>query len=99
MKLCVFPSIFAILALTGCMSTKVILNKDWDPKIHKVSYVDYFDYYIFGFIGHPSVRLTQVCMDQKPYAFQRVQTAEDGIISIVTLGIYTPATLKVWCGE
>jgi hypothetical protein len=89
-----------LLALfaAGCMSTKVALHPKFDPGA-KPSYTDYFDYYWFSLAGKPTVNLAQVCLDQKPLGFQRVKAADDIIISVVTLGIYTPATVKVWCGE
>jgi len=86
------------LLLTGCMSTTVIFNSKWDSRI-KPSYVDYFDNYFLGFSGTANVNLAQVCMDQKPYAVRRLKTIEDGILTLITIGIYSPSTIKVWCGE
>ena len=90
--------LLASAAISGCMSTKLILDDKWNPSL-KPSYVDYFDSYWFGLSGEPSVSLQKVCMDQKPLAVQRIKTAEDGFITVVTLGIYTPTTVKIWCGE
>jgi hypothetical protein len=84
--------------LLGCMSTRVVLSDKWN-RYSKPVYVDYFDYYWGGLKGHPEVALQKVCMDQRPHAFERIKTAEDGIITAVTLGIYSPSTVKVWCGE
>ncbi|MGE0527026.1 MAG: hypothetical protein AB7G93_17610 [Bdellovibrionales bacterium] len=84
--------------LPACMSTKVVLNPEWEPSSPPV-YVDYFDYYWFGFQGHSRVDLDQVCMDQKPHAIQHVKSFEDGVITTLTLGIYSPLTVKVWCGD
>ena len=80
------------------MSTRLILNEKWNPTA-KPSYVDYFDYYWFGFSGQPTVNLQKVCLDQRPHAIQRMKTPEDVVISVFTLGIYSPATVRVWCGE
>ena len=88
----------AILLLTGCMSTRVIFDPKWDSRM-RATYEDYFDYYFFGLSGHPEVNLQKVCMDQKVYAFKRFKSPEDAIITWVTLGIYSPATVRVWCGD
>ncbi len=90
----------AILAvsLAGCMSTRVVLDPKWDSSA-KASYEDYFDYYFFGLSGHPSLNLQKVCMDQKTHAFKRFKSPEDAIITWLTLGIYAPATVRVWCGD
>ncbi len=87
-----------LIVASGCMSTKMVLSPKWDAK-SKASYVDYFDYYWLGFSGHPSVALQKVCLDQKPHAVQRIKTFEDGLITFWTFGIYTPVTVRVWCGE
>ena len=90
--------IFAATLLTGCMSTKFVLDPKWNPQT-KPAYEDYFDGWWWGLDGRAEVSLQKVCMDQRPLAFQRVKTGEDIVISFVTLGIYTPTTVKIWCGE
>lgn len=87
-----------LLSLVSCMSTSLVLDEKWTP-MAKPTYVDYMDSYWFGLHGQPSVSVQQVCMDQKPLAIQRVKTGEDIFLTLITLGIYTPSTVKVWCGE
>lgn len=86
------------LALVGCGSTPVVLDGKYRHGT-KPAYVDYFDYYVFGLVGHPTVNVQKACVDQKPLAVQRYFSVEDGVISFVTLGIYTPMTVRVWCGD
>ena len=90
-----------VLLLTvsvACVSSRVQLDPKWDRSVKPV-YVDYFDHYFFGFVGNPSVNLQKACMDQKPYGVQAVKTPEDGVITFSTLGIYSPTTVRVWCGD
>lgn len=89
---------FAVLLLSSCMSTRVQFSPKWE-RSSKPVYIDYVDSYVFGFIGQPSLNLQKICMDQKPYALHSVKTAEDGIITFFTLGIYSPTTVRVWCGD
>ena len=91
-------SILIFFVASGCMSTRVVFSDKFQLR-SKPTYVDYFDYYWVGLKGHPQVALQKVCMDQQIHAFQRVKTAEDGILTAITLGIYSPSTVKVWCGE
>lgn len=95
-------SIFLILllSLSGCMSTKAIFHSSWNPSV-KPSYTDYIDAYWWGLVSDRDnkINLAQVCLDQKPLAFQRIKMADDIILSVVTVGIYTPTTVRVWCGE
>jgi hypothetical protein len=87
---------FALLA--GCQSTRIAMSEKWDHR-NQPSYVDYFDYYWWGFSGDNSVSMQKACVDQRPLGFERVQTVEDIMITAVTLGLYTPVTVKIWCGE
>jgi hypothetical protein len=80
------------------MSSRVIFDQKWRPDSRAV-YEDYFDYYIFGLVGNPTLDVQKVCMDQKPYAMRRVRGGDDVMLAFFTLGIYTPATVRVWCGE
>lgn len=82
----------------GCSSTRLVYSEKFD-RTQKPVYEDYMDYYFLGFVGHPSVNVQKVCMDQKPLALQRIFTFDDALISLVTIGIYTPWTVRVWCGD
>jgi hypothetical protein len=87
------------ILVSGCMMyTKVELDPKWDRHA-KYSFEDYFDYYLFGFVGNPTLNLQKICVDQKPYGFVRVQSAEDVVFELMTLGIYSPRTVRVWCGD
>ncbi len=89
---------YLTLALSGCMSTRVVLEPKWNSS-QKASYEDYFDYYFLGLAGHPTMSLQKACMDQKIYSFKFFRSPEDVIITWLTFGIYSPATLRVWCGD
>jgi len=93
----IFLGLLLLLA-SGCTTSPVVLNSNFDSKLKPV-YEDYFNYYLFGFVGKATVNLQKVCVDQKPYALQRTFTFDDGLITLVTLGIYTPMTVRVWCGD
>jgi hypothetical protein len=84
------------------MSTRVVMDENWSPASRPV-YEDYFDYYFWGLGGQSSpynqVTLQKVCMDQKIQAVKRFKNPEDIFLSVVTLGIYSPMTVQVWCGD
>lgn len=87
-----------LILCSGCMSTQVQYDEKWNKRVTPV-YVDYMDYYLLGLVGQPVVNLQKVCMDQRVYGVRRRKTVEDGLITLFTLGIYSPATVEVWCGE
>jgi hypothetical protein len=88
----------SLLLACGCMTTRIAFHEDWNADT-KPSYVDYEDFYLFGFIGQPRISLQKICVDQKPYGFEKRMSPTDGILSFITLGIYTPITVRVWCGD
>ncbi len=96
MKLALLATL--LLTLSGCMTTRVVFSDKFDPRA-KPAYVDYFDYYWLGFRGEREVALQKVCMDQRPHAIVRTKTAEDVLLTYITVGIYSPVTVKIWCGE
>ncbi len=100
-------SILFMFTFTGCMSAKFVVNDKWN-RYAPPTYVDYFDGWWWGYgtrfmwwqTSHPAeVSLQKVCMDQKPLAVQRVKSGEDIFLGVITAGIYSPTTVKVWCGE
>jgi hypothetical protein len=90
------PILFFVLS--GCMSVTLSLSPKWDSESKPV-YEDYVDYWWWGLRGKPRLNLQKICVDQKPYAVRRLKSGEDIFITFVTLGIYTPSTVRVWCGD
>ena len=86
------------LSAMSCASTRVAMHEKFWPG-NKPSYEDYFDTYIFGFVGDNELNLSSVCMDQKIYGFHRFHSLTDGILAYITLGMYIPMTVQVWCGD
>lgn len=81
------------------MSAPVSLHEKWNPK-SQPSYEDYFNGYLFALVGSDhNVNLSRVCVDQKPYAFERQFNSGDIAFAFFSFGIYTPMTLRVWCGD
>jgi len=86
------------LAEFGCMSSRVRLSNEFNPS-KPADYVDYMDYYFGGLAGHPELNLQKICVDQKPLGVEQAKYPADWIITLVTLGIYSPETVRVWCGD
>lgn len=90
--------VFALL-LSSCVSTKTTIG-DHSIKGLKPVYEDYFDGYLLGWAGEDDqINLNEVCLDQKPFGFQKTYSFQDGFFALISLGIYTPYTVRVWCGE
>lgn len=86
------------LVLTGCARSQAVLRDTWTES-GPPSYVDHVDGYAFGLIGAGRFNLGQICMDQTPVAIRQGLTAPDVLFTLVSLGIYSPTTIKVWCED
>lgn len=88
--------------MTSCYSTQIVLDRDQSRsqvQDNTPSYEDHFDSYVFGRVGKNQVNLQQVCMDQTALKAEYLETSEDIVIGLFTFGIYTPSTVRVWCGD
>ncbi len=63
----------------------------------RASIKEYKNYFVLGFAGSQSYSLAKACLDQKPAAFETYFGLEDILLGVVSLGIYTPKTVAVWC--
>ena len=87
-----------ILIMSACSS--VTVRPDGGAKdSSEPSYIDSKAFYLLGLIGEHDVDVNEVCEGAAITQMQTVATGTDWIISVLTLGIYTPRTAKVWCAE
>jgi hypothetical protein len=61
------------------------------------SYSDSKPFFLFGLIGEHSVDVKNVCGTRPVTQTQTQDTVGDTLLAIVTIGIYTPRTAKIWC--
>jgi hypothetical protein len=58
------------------------------------------NYFLFGiFPLRPEVKLSEVCGKDSFRQAYVSHSLWQGLVSILTIGIYTPRTLQVWCGD
>ncbi|MDN3378615.1 MULTISPECIES: Bor family protein [unclassified Pseudoalteromonas] len=88
----------ALLMLSACSS--VTIQPQQVAKLSsKPSYQDSRPFFMWGLVGEQRVDVKQVCGEQDVVQMQSQQTFIDGALGLVTLGIYAPHTVKVWCNE
>lgn len=63
------------------------------------SYERSHNFFFWGLMGDHSINIQRVCEDRSVKQMQTQQTFLNGFVSILTLGIYTPRTARVWCGK
>ena len=54
-------------------------------------------FFISGLIGEARVNTSSICGDREVLQMQSQQTFIEGFVSGLTLGLYSPHTVKVWC--
>ncbi|MEZ7277130.1 MULTISPECIES: Bor family protein [Pseudoalteromonas] len=86
------------LSLVACSSVTIVPNKA-DKLTRNADYQDSRPFYLWGLVGEQRVDVKAVCQDKKVMQMQSLQTFTDGALGLVTLGIYAPHTVKVWCEQ
>ena len=55
------------------------------------------DFYLWGLVGESHIDTKQVCAKSQTVQMQSQMTFVDGLLGLITLGIYSPQTAKVGC--
>lgn len=99
MKRFIVPT-FAAAALTLSACANVTITKGGgDPVSASPNYEDSKSYFIGGLVGEHTVDVKKACDGGEAKQMQSRTTFLNGVVSILTLGIYTPRTARVWCEE
>ncbi|MFK7729995.1 MAG: Bor family protein [Pseudomonadales bacterium] len=90
------PIVFFLMLVTGCSS--VTIRPDGGEKDHsEPTYLDSKPFYFWGLDGNHRVDVNEVCEGANVSQMQTIVTASDYLLGSLTLFIYSPRTVKVWC--
>lgn len=82
--------------MTGCST--VTISPTGHAKIKsEPSYEAKQSFFLAGLIGERHVDVQSICQQRPVVQMQTVDTFSDSLLGMVTLGIYTPRTARVWC--
>lgn len=85
-----------IIATSGCYS--VTSRPDGGFKVAtKPTFEQRQDFYLWGLVGEAHLNAKEICSKSQVTQMQSQVTVVDGLLGLVTLGIYAPETAKVWC--
>lgn len=90
--------LFVSLIVTGCASVNIRtdnLPESQHPPTFEQSYV----FWWWGIDGEHSVNVREVCLGKKVKQMQTVASFQNSVITILTLGIYSKRTARVWCED
>ncbi|GAA5189253.1 Bor family protein [Ferrimonas gelatinilytica] len=94
-------SIIALMVLTGLTACSTVTIKP-DPAVYVnqvPSYQDTRHFFFWGLAGEERVNVSEICKEKSVAQMQSQQTFVNGLLGWVTLGIYAPHSVKVWCED
>ena len=92
--------LFALLAAALSACSTVTISPDGRGKlVSEPSYQDSKPFFFWGLVGERHVDVLEICGGKEPVQMQSQQTFGDGVLGVITLGIYSPHTTKVWCAR
>ncbi len=90
--------LLAFLALLICSCSTKILRSDLESQItHRPQIEDYHDRWFLGFVRNSYTDPKLACVNETPVKTVDLLSLEDFLLSVITFGVYTPATTRVWC--
>ncbi|MFW2404951.1 MAG: Bor family protein [Gammaproteobacteria bacterium] len=88
----------AVALLAGCST--VTIKPRTDVAVSDVpSYEQTRDFFLWGLVGEERVNVSEVCEGKPAAQMQSQQTFVNGFLGLITLGIYSPHSVKVWCED
>jgi hypothetical protein len=88
--------VFAFLGLAACSTITIrpegTKTRHTDPTFQKSE-----DFYFWGLKNEFHVNALAACADKKIVQMQVQDTPKDVFYTIITLGIYSPRSVKIWC--
>lgn len=89
-------ALLATLIISSC-STVTISSQDNYKTSVEPSYQRSYPFFLFGLAGEKELDVVEICQGKMPKQMQTQMTFIDGFLQVITLGIYSPRTVKLWC--
>jgi hypothetical protein len=80
----------------GC-STVTIREKGLSKISSGPTYEASKPYFLWGLVGEHHIDVSSACNGKVPRQMQAQHTVLDSILSMITFGIYSPRTARIWC--
>lgn len=93
-----FMAVIVTGAISGCGT--VTLTQQGERKISShATYEKRQSFFFWGLVGNKYIDVKEICGTRDVKQMQTQFTFVDGLLSVITLGIYQPRTAKVWCSQ
>ena len=95
-----FRYFFIVLTVFFLMSCQTVTISP-KGKTHVYSGYPHFErsynFFFWGLVGEYSINIEKVCKNRPVKQMQTQQTFLNGFLGVITLGIYSPRTARIWC--
>jgi hypothetical protein len=88
-----------ILVFVGGCSTVTILPKGHVELATEPTYEKSLPFFIAGVVGERDVDAKTICAGKPVRQIRTESTFLDSFFGIITIAIYAPHTVKIWCDE
>jgi hypothetical protein len=86
------------ISLMSVACSTVTIHPEKESKLSSApSYQDSKAFFLWGLIGEQRVDVNEICQGNGVRQMQSQQTFVDGVLLNLTLGLYAPHSVKVWC--
>lgn len=82
--------------MVGC-ATVTINPKDTNKLFTEPTYQKSKSFFLWGLAGEHRIDVKKICSNSKVIQLQSQKTFIDTVFTLITYGIYSPHSVKVWC--
>jgi len=86
-----------LIACVSACSTVTIKPHNGPKLTSPATHEQRMHFFVAGLIGDRRINLETVCRSREPVQMQTQSRLSDMTFGLLTLGLYTPHTAKVWC--
>ena len=87
----------ALCVLGTACSTVTIRDQGMQKLSSEPTWEKSEPFFFWGLAGTANVNVEDICNHRNPAQLQTQRTFVDSLLGIITLGIYSPRSAKVWC--
>ena len=92
---------FCILSvfIISCQTVTINPKGGWQKYSSFPSYEVAQSFFFWGLAGEAYIDVSSICGEREVRQMQRQATFTNQLLTLITLGIYSPRTARVWCGN
>lgn len=89
--------VFFVLLLSACSNQTIRMTDSY--AVTNANYEKSQPFFIYGLGQTKEINAIKVCRDNGVHHITTQQTFVDGLLGVITLGIYSPRTVAIYCNN